>query len=195
MAASLTLKSFVIPFSNAAEEECVAFIPQPSEAEMIAMAKSLGYIFSRFKNAVAEGSDFLVVVKDWKIMLDEHLGSGEKAEAQKKQLAAFFDRRILLANIFNKETGEVVKAELVEDEAVMHEIKGMLLFFVAALRYAPQLLKMKELLEYTTLLSASEMQMSLKKSAAQREESQTKERSQKALSNPSPAKTSSFSTK
>lgn len=193
MGATLTLKSFVIPFFNAAEEECVAYIPQPSEAEMVAMAKSLGYIFSRFKNAVTEGSDFLVIVKDWEIMLDEHLGSGEKAGAQKKQLAAFFDRRILLANIFNKETGEVTKAELVEGEEVLHNLKGMLLFFVAALRYAPQLLKMKELLEYTTLLSASEMQMSLKKSAAQKAESQTKERSQKVSSNLSQAKTSSSS--
>lgn len=190
--ASLTLKSFVIPFTNTADEECVAYVPQPSEAEMAAMAKSLGYIFSRYKNAVAEGSDFLVIVRDWEIMLDEHLGSGEKAEAQKKQLAAFFDRRILLANIFNKETGEVTKAELISDE-VLHNLKGMLLFFVAALRYAPQLLKMKELLEYTTLLSALEMQMSLKKSSAQSGESQTKERSQKASSNPSQAKTSSSS--
>lgn len=194
MAASLTLKSFTIPFLNAAEEECVAYIPQPSEAEMAAMAKSLGYIFSRYKNAMAEGSDFLVIVRDWEIMLDEHLGSGEKAEAQKKQLAAFFDRRILLANIFNKETGEVTKAELLNDE-VLHNLKGMLLFFVAALRYAPQLLKMKELLEYTTLLSASEMQMSLKKSAAQKVESQPKGQSQKASSNPSQAKTSSSSIK
>lgn len=192
--ASLTLKSFVVPFFNSAEEECVAYIPQPSEAEMAAMAKSLGYIFSRYKNAVAEGSDFLVIIRDWEIMLDEHLGSGEKAEAQKKQLAAFFDRRILLANIFNKETGEVTKAELISDE-VLHNLKGTLLFFVAALRYAPQLLKMKELLEYTTLLSASEMQMSLKKSAAQSAESQPKERSQKASSNLSQEKTSSSSIK
>lgn len=195
MSASLTLKSFVIPFVNSAEEECVAYVPQPSEAEMVALAKSLGYIFSRFKNAVIEGSDFLVIVKDWEIMLDEHLGSGEKAEAQKKQLEAFFDRRILPANIFNKETGEVVEGKNIEDPAIMHDLKGMLLFFVAALRYAPQLLKMKELLEFTTLLSASEMQMLLRKSHAQKAESQTKERSQKVSSNLSQGKTLNSSIK
>lgn len=168
----IDLQSFLVPFSLDNGDECVAYISQPSAAEMDAMAKTLGFLFSEFQKALNNGTSFAVIVKDWEIMLDDFLIDDKRGEEQKKQLKAFFERRILQANIFNKSTGAAIEEKLPEN--ILHDLKGGLLFFVSTLRYAPQALKMKELKDFVTSLPLLEFKEHLKKSSTQRKVEQEK---------------------
>lgn len=154
--AKIDTKAFIINFTNSKGDECVAYIPQPSEEEMVSIAKSLGFLFSKWKNSEM---DLLVILKDWKIMLDEFLGENTP---QKTALNGFFERKISLGNIFNKQNGEQVKGNDLNNSDY-EVIQGSLLFYVSVLRYATALYNNEKLRAVTTSLSALDYQKSLKK--------------------------------
>lgn len=161
MKAQIKLSAFVIPYSYEREDgetrEFCAYVRMPGEAEMVAMAKSLGYIFSKFKSSVAEGFDFLVLVKDWRIYLTEFLG-GENSPNYLKQmkiLDAFFERRLTYADIFDVESGEIIDKDDL-DATDYDALKGSLLFFLSIFRYARETFKLDEMQKCITSLSFTE---------------------------------------
>lgn len=151
----INLKALIINFENNKGQNCVAYISQPTEEEMQAIALPLGQLFSKWKNS---NLDTLVVVKDWKILLDNEI----KDKSYLKALKAFFERRIDISTIFNKDTGEKLKlSDLVDSDYEV--IQGSLLFYLSVLRYATALFENEKLKAIITSLSALDFQNSLKK--------------------------------
>lgn len=150
----LTKRSIVIPFSRELDdgtaENLCAYIRTPGDKELAALARTLGFLYSKFSSAIREGFSPEVLMADWRIYLEEFLGDDDKGKKQRSTLEAFFERRLSMADIFNVDTGEVIK-EL--DDYTYESLKGTLLFLVSLSRYAPQSFRMRGMKNFITSLN------------------------------------------
>lgn len=137
-----------------------AYISQPSKEESLKIAKILGFIYTQ---ASRDEIDISVIAKDWELYLDEFFSRTRDAEALKKELKSFFERRIDGSTIFYNDTGESITEKIEEDIEAITIIKGYLLFFSSVLRFASQAIGKSKMKDFFTSLSASEFQQLLKK--------------------------------
>lgn len=154
----LDTKNVILTLQTEEGREIKMYIPQPSKAETQRIAKILGFVFTQATN---KKINLLVLAQDWELYLDDFFEDVSNPEELKNELLGFFDRKIVLGNIFYSDTGEALDKSL--DEETMRLAKGFLLFFTALSRFASQSLKGKEMRDYFTSLTALEYQESLKK--------------------------------
>lgn len=157
----LDAHNILVPFSQGGRA-FTAYIAQPSFAELNKISRTLGYIFSKFKQ---KEFDELVIATDWEFIVEDYLAQLPRGAEYFDELKAFLDRRISPADIFDSETGETIDKLEAEGENVL---KGTLLFFSSLFRYAPQIIQMKKTKGFFTSLSGLEYQDFLKKSHAER---------------------------
>lgn len=152
--------NFIIPLSGSSGKEITCYVPQPNEIEMNKLFRLLGTIFSILRKG---NQDILVVLKDWRLLLEESLDEmpDDKRTPLLKALDVFFERSLASASIFDEDGLDVT---LDEDETEI--FKGTLLFLSALYRYSPNQVK-SEMGGYFTSLNASEFRSSQKRSSSQ----------------------------
>lgn len=162
--AKMDMKNFILPFQNDNGDECVAYIPQPTQEELRQIAGILGFLLPRIQGNELE---FIVFVQDWEIMLEKYYKKqakeGEEINNIKASLMKFLDRKIEIGNCFDLK-GNILQ-ELSDDER--NFISGELLFFCCLYRYAKVAFKQKEMRDLTTSLTSSAYQEYLKKRHAE----------------------------
>lgn len=153
--------NFIIPLSGSNDKEITCYVPQPNEIEMNRLFRLLGTIFSVIRKG---NQDILVVLKDWRLILEDSLGdtSEEKRDALLGALDVFFERSLASATIFDEDGLDVTL-----DEEETEIFKGTLLFLSALYRYSPNQVVKNEMKGYYTSLNASEFKSSQKKSSSQ----------------------------
>lgn len=154
MDAKIDLKAFTLPFvSN--RGNLIAYITLPSALELAAISKPLGIVFTAFRKAEV---DMLVLLKDWRLLVEDALENYEKKAQALEAIDAFFARRIDYTTIYDADTGACVES-VTDDEK--EYLQGQLLFFSAVWRYASAMLREGEMKDYITSLNSTEFQASL----------------------------------
>ena len=168
-------KNFTLPFLLDNGDGAIIYIPQPNSNELMSLAPVLGEIFRRIER---DELDYIVFSQDWDIIVKKILRKETEEDASiiTRNMESFFERRILDANAF-KENGCSVE-KLSNDER--NQIKGILLFFSALLRYVKQRVFGKESKDLTTSLSVLEYQEWLKKRYAEQQTSAKSKHYQKS---------------
>lgn len=157
----MDMKNFILPFMDDNMKECVIYIPQPNQQELVSISAILGFLYPKIQNKELE---FMVFVKDWQVMIDRKFKNDSDKEEIQGQLKAFLERKINVGNAFYMDG--TAKGELTEDEREF--IGGELLFFSSLFRYVKMAFKQNEMRDLTTHLTSLEYQESLKKLHAER---------------------------
>lgn len=156
----MDMKNFVLPFLSDNQKECRLFVPQPSSAELNAIASVLGFIYPKIQK---QEVDFMVFVKDWQIMIERHLRKDEDRQEIMEQLKAFLGRKITDGNAFYLDGTE--KGKLSDDEREF--LSGELLFFSSLLRYLKAAFNDSDMTDLITSASALEYKEQLRNSYAE----------------------------
>lgn len=151
-------QNFVIPIDGG----YLAFIPQPSKYEVIAISKVLGYFYEQ----ISKGSSVDVIVVDWLRIVDEALEDFANAENVRANTLSFLDKTMYSAFIKKPEGNIVAYPEANLDEEKQEYFKGTILFICALFRYASQEVRKTVLKGYTTSLTCEAWKKSFSTSSA-----------------------------
>lgn len=158
MTLELETRNIIVRGTLASGRDFTAYINQPTKAETLKIAKILGFIYTQ---ASKDELDISVLAQDWFVYVEEYTQRLNNPQELMNDLNAFFERRIDTSTIFYDDTGETINEAV--DEDAMNLIKGYLLFFSAALRFAFQAINKSRMKDFYTSLTASEFQGLLKK--------------------------------